>query len=826
MQLTPMTRSRFLRFLPAVALLTAASSHATPQNAPCGGPGPLSGTALFVPGIYVPLSDFQPKAGFASVTLTVDPRVLEWIDDETPGEPNTPGEFLHLRVALRSAFGSITYFAPTDADWTAGTVDFTHNLAGDCVVVSDLLRHNPTIVTHWKATLNSGRGRQTIGAKDGLFLWDYVYDPGQPPINRHKLVGPTEGPNGPIENPGNDWGDPPGTPSTAPYSYGSDRIALFSDGSGMHETAAAPAYERYIGESYSTNAYSKLAAIWLSDRTRERTGIPVAHRNHPDALAPCGQTYSSAEPGHAVLDGLPVFQVVHGHLVEPDDLPTLGNEHSLATFILPPSWTSEAAPATYPVLFNGFYDLNDNTFQGEGPRFLETLAEVYCEDGIPAVGLLWNGGGARACQTYQRSAYDNAAQLFDDAACLLRANKHKMVFTGGSRGGTTALAIAANPYRDSDPGDPDKYDYRATFVNSRAPMVLVGTTVKTYMNPTHARPVQAIDDYTGYKDSWKAVWVEPSPGSEVNGKTMVLRNLLGVEDPAYVDEHLSLDSVLFREGLKEDEGMEETDETGVEGVVLRIGTHDAEGSASLLAQYVNHLREDAIPVFCDVYYRFGHFIPYTDPDDAQLIRMAVNDDPLGSLGLEEIRYHATPLDPIVYNDHPVLISPSPSHVPLAVDMPLEVGTSFQFDPLPLPGGVLPNPATHTWDLIGQPGWHVKIYLKSSPFEPFNENDGELYSCTTLLPEPASSVVFGIGRVEVESLPPGNWFYRARYGPSPDDQPIMLDVGDDPAPLTFFTWNPYTPTAPFIDVDNGEHTGIQDSERTGGLSEDQRFLTPP
>lgn len=760
---------------------------------PCTGE-PVSSTALFVPADYVPLSDFKLKGVSQQVTLSVHPEILDWIHDQEPSNPLT-----NLRVAIQNASGGINLFAPTTVNWSAGTVKLNNAVPGRCVVVSGLLLHNPRVATHWKADLNAGRGGQWLGGKDGLNVWDYQYDQydldAVPPNSKHQLTSAL-GSNGEVGNTNPVWGNPPGTPatetepeipSTHPYAYASDRIALFSDGTSEHLDAAVPAYERYIGENYSTDAFTELAAIWLSDRARELTGFPIAHRSHPDAFAPCGESYSSAEPGHAVENDLPLFQVVHCHEVAPDDLPEFeGNEHSLATFILPPGWSADVPAATYPVLFNGFYDINVNTFVNEGMGFVQTLATLHTQ--TPArtvVGLLWNGGGG---QSFHRSMYDNAAQLFDDAACLLKADKHTMVFTGGSRGGTVALAVASNPYKSTDP---DKYDYSARIVNARGPQVRVGENVKTFMNPSHPDLVIVVDAYTGYQNSWTSGWVEPGslPGAEKHGKDVVLRNFFDTEVPHEVDA-LCNDSDAFRAGLV----------AAGTAVVLRFGTHDSHGSSSLVADYVNHLLQDGVPLLCDVFYRFGHAMPYTQPDDATLLNMAI----LGLQPVSQIRFSRT--NPEDFQD-PQLIDPD--YVPLAIEGPLYLGETAQ----------MPPPTTHSWTAMGNPGAHVELRISDTSLEPFDEfgNHG-FVAWSDCLPNegPLASVAMTFA-----SPPPlgglDPWYYYVTYDPD----------GSGPLPMTILhagtVADPtHAGSDPFFVVVPGEVIQAANFSRTGGVAEDGQF----
>lgn len=778
-----------LRPLPTLAFLAVALLGAPVPALSAGPPpespdtaAPRSTTKLFVPETLVPLSQFARKDASTALTLTVAPEILSWVKSTAIALGHDPLD--HLFVAVESG-GSITFGLPED--WTratTGAVTLSANVAGDCVVVSDLLLHDPAVVTHWLATANGGRGGQDLGARDGLLIWDYRYDAA---TSSHGLATyPAVGPNGPILNTDPAWGNPPGGVSSHPYKFASDRIALFSDGSAVHENEATPAYERYIGETYSWSSYTPLAAIWLSDRARELTGFPIAHRSHPTAFAGFGGP-PDPRPGQRVANDLPVFQVVHGYLVNPEpSVPAPGYQRSLATFILPPGWTSLAPADTHPVLFHGFYDINDDTFQGEGLHFVQTLAKLHKQ--VPSrnvVGLLWNGGGAVACHTMHRSAFDNAARLFDDAAILLRANKRLMVFIGSSRGATTALEIASNPYRSTAPA---KYDYRAVLVDVRAPQVRMGTTATNFITASYPAFLVAVDNYTGYLGSWQASWREP-PALAEGFASVLLRNLFGTSNAAFVDQALSIDSPPFRLGLRQ---------AGT-GVVLRIGTNDSNGPSALLAQYCNHLRAElpsGIPVLCQIFYRFGHKVPDAQPDRATLLNMAIDGIPL----TDKDEFFAT--DP---EDYRIPRRIAPSHVPLAVELPATVGFG----------------QAHTWAFLGEPGAHVRVRVRQvvgTPCftQPFVVGPEQAFS-VTLAAEPGDR--FGTAWLDptplLPQLTPGPWWYEVDYDFDADGTfDRTLGYGDVALPGV---------EVPEFCVEPDETLGTTYDQRTNGVAEDQRFL---
>lgn len=91
----------------------------------------------------------------------------------------------------------------------------------------------------------------------------------------------------------------------------------------------------------------------------------------------------SREEG-ALVDDAPVFQLISNSLLVSE------NRHSLASYLLPPYW-NRANAKRYPLLFNGYYDANENTFSTVGPSFLEIIGKTLASTGQGVVGILWNG---------------------------------------------------------------------------------------------------------------------------------------------------------------------------------------------------------------------------------------------------------------------------------------------------------------------------------------------------------------------------------------------------------------------------------------------------
>jgi hypothetical protein len=609
--------------------------------------GPDSDDAsLFVPekagSVFpVPLSEFKHADGTTTLQLQVDPRVSQW-------------------VAARS--GTVAFMKSTSqvpipfstGNYTTGVFTLTSPAAGDYVCMSDLLLQDPQVVTHWSS---AGQGAQSVGATDGLISVDYV-----PATGKLAKTGSIES-----TNPNHKLGT---YPIGGEYFFATDVLNLFSDGTPGSLSLDSPAYERFIGENYSLEKYSRLAAIWLSDQVRVKTGLPVAHRNAHVAFLP------TTPVGQKVQNNLPLLQVVHGHIIsvgsplspDPD-----GSEDSLGTFLLPPGWTAQAATNTYPLFFSGFYDLNGSMFNElVGIAMLDTIEEVYTHPGAPrpVVGVLWNGGASIIAQGCSPSAYYGAAKLIEDAASMLKADPERVVVTGGSRGGTTGLAVASNPLNKP---------YTVLYANIRDPEVRLGEAVSMFSTPSHRQLSEALDGTCGWIDAFKDAWQEPVTLN--TSAQLALKVLFGTTDAAAVDASQAIDSPVLRARLKA-EGTR---------VQLIVGTHDYFKPFKQEAQYINHLRLDAVPLSCLVFYRFGHMSPTTvGLTDAQLLDRVFPGDPDYLQFTSDLKhYQFDSSAPEGYH----LIDPPGEEVPFVFEWPMSVASYQQ----------------HTWSFIGKPGGRCRVW---------------------------------------------------------------------------------------------------------------------
>lgn len=429
---------------------------------------------------------------------------------------------------------------PLEVDEANGQVYITAAAAGAYVAVADGLSSSLPVETHWSAAENGGRGGLRPGAADGIGQLRLHPETGLPEVEL--VLRDREESN--------------------PYYYRSAELALFADGQGGEERRV-PAYEHYIGETYSLVAVTVEAVCKLSEDSIKQTGYPVLIR--------------SADCGMCELQGVPAFQIIHGRLI--------GGEinRSLVSYVLPPYWTP--SPDTrYPMVFSGFYDQNENVFKSVGPFLLKVLGKSLQATGRGAIGIIWNGGGAQCSRTIQASIYDNLDQLFQIAIDEYAADGAQVITVGGSRGGITSLLAAGNPHRKV-------YTVRYALGNN-VPLGF-GKPIEEMLNPTCPVLPRIVCEDTGYKQAWRPEWVSPEGDSALE---LFYRNVLGTSDYGVIEENVGPASERLLQVLQQN---------GTQ-VWLTQGTHDPFTSGWLCYEWVARARRKGICVRHEIGYRSGH----------------------------------------------------------------------------------------------------------------------------------------------------------------------------------------------------------------------------
>ncbi|MNO26132.1 hypothetical protein D3C76_159810 [compost metagenome] len=501
----------------------------------------MSKSLCFVPGKFIPLSRFILNDGSEPIAIPVTRAVADYLK-------------LHnaeLRLAcLRS--GEVTYQTAAWSTLREDTVESeakktegSQNLEeGVFVLVSPLLTNMLPVVSHWDHGATEGKGGFRYGGTDGIGTLR-MDEAGEKVVPEHVRLYNT---------------DP-----DSPYVYNTEDYQLFGSKEG-DKTLKTPQFEHYIGDRYSLYAVDDLVAIFLSDRILKTFGYPVVFRNE-------------SIDGGAPLNNAPVFQLISGSLLE-----TEKGHHSLASYILPPYWSVKNVKG-YPLLFNGYYDANENTFSTVGPSFLEIIGKTLASTGKGVVGILWNGGGYIGSRSLQGSIYAGIGAAIAKGQDSYGGDAEQVVAVGGSRGGLTALLAGGNPLR---------LPYRVRYTLCYAPPLILNGLTREFAEGACPLIWHVAEVDTGYREIWKKDWRHPQTGS--TGIETLLQTLTGASDSASLQETTGLESAFFLEGLKA---------SGTK-LLINHGTHDAFTLSRFSFSFAALVRSRGISLRHEIGYRFGH----------------------------------------------------------------------------------------------------------------------------------------------------------------------------------------------------------------------------
>jgi len=334
-----------------------------------------------------------------------------------------------------------------------------------------------------------------------------------------------------------------------------------------YERKVIPDYESYLGDLYSVQGYSDTTVIKTFTDLCRKVDVPI-RLFRSDGIAEL-----AANPG--------LVQILHA-------VPISG---SLATVVLPPNWSPAAPLGAYPIVFNGFYDINGNLMAFGGPDLIKAVALSGIEARSGAIGVTWNGGGAVAGRTMDERAQDQFAAVIDYVAQHFAGDRERILMFGASRGGTTAVTMASNPRQ---------HDYRVVFAAPGVPPALLGEHAQL-QSTTYPGLLSAVPWSVGLHNAWRPSFRYPACANKphLTGKTgpeAHLYVIAGSTDFGVVNTTLSPLSDPFIKGLKA---------AGTQ-VYLEISSHDTIVPYAHQMAYAQRLIAEGIPVHVDVLIRGGH----------------------------------------------------------------------------------------------------------------------------------------------------------------------------------------------------------------------------
>jgi hypothetical protein len=200
---------------------------------------------------------------------------------------------------------------------------------------------------------------------------------------------------------------------------------------------------------------------------------------------------SLADLNQLITPNDPSFQVIHGVIFR----------KNLFTIIVPPRWNPST---TYTSLISNGYGLNGQLISSTG--FFRELGRAYGLDQKGAVGFMWNGGGGVADYTVHDIAWTDFNDFMKLAVPALSLNPDKAIATGGSRGGITAINMAAHPLVTSlrfayvvAMAPPSDWDQMMRHVSTTVPMLFGG-----------------VEGVVGYVGSWRNGFRSPELGLDAS----------------------------------------------------------------------------------------------------------------------------------------------------------------------------------------------------------------------------------------------------------------------------------------------------------------------
>lgn len=379
-----------------------------------------------------------------------------------------------------------------------------------------------------------------------------------------------------------------GAASTYPYTYGSPNFA--------------PDYDNYLTSNYSKSAYAREQIVTRMNALCAQTGVAFGIVN----MNPTFPNLVSVRD--ALLQASGRVQIVHSFPMH----------NSIVSVILPPNWRLRPK-GSYPIIAQGFYDVNDNVLAGFGEAgFISQLVGLSgTQNFTGAIGIIWNGGGSISTVATNARARADFSQIVNEIGDYFGADPNRIIMLGGSRGGTTTLTMASNP---------ENYPYRVTFAYSWVPGVKIGTHARL-IGPTMPMQLGSLCA-TGLQNGWHAGWTYPAGGRPsmvgLPAANAIVYQLCGTSDLNLADTDRSPISQRFIDGLAR---------AGTQ-LVLAFGSHDEFIPWGTQVEYWKKL--SGLPVETHIVMRAGHTADFTKITDKVTNALRSYVDPAGNVGMRTV----------------------------------------------------------------------------------------------------------------------------------------------------------------------------------------------
>ncbi len=253
-----------------------------------------------------------------------------------------------------------------------------------------------------------------------------------------------------------------------------------------------PQYQSYLGSNYALESVSDADVNQWSEDVCNEVGQPIKIVR-PDVWS------EGSIDLQRVQQNAPYIQLIHGVQVSG----TSDGPGSLASIVLPRNWSPTPAKP-YPVVAMSYYDLNFTTFRvPQGRQVIDVIASSTEDGRSGAIGVIFNGNAGAVGYTNNENAYRDFGKLIDNLAVDLAADRDEVVVFGGSRGGSSAINFAANPF---------DLDYTVRFAAAGASATHFSRLMSLVPSFTYPRTAEIVSEVTGFHDAWRPGWVYPDCG--------------------------------------------------------------------------------------------------------------------------------------------------------------------------------------------------------------------------------------------------------------------------------------------------------------------------
>lgn len=297
---------------------------------------------------------------------------------------------------------------------------------------------------------------------------------------------------------------------------------------------------------------------------------------------PNGELGTAEQILQTVPSGVDHFQIFH----------SVHFRNNLITVIIPPYW-SPTRSGGYSTLMMGEYNVNGILAGGQA---IKILAQVYQQDRIGGIGVLWNGGGTFNSRTASNKPYQDMNDLMAILRIGLNLDPNRVVTLGGSRGGLTSLNLASHPAINQ---------FRVAFAYSIVPPSEFSTIALNYSTTTVPLLLYASDWTTGFVNSWMDSFRHPGLSQPqlagLTGRQAHLNVLTGSHDLNQQRSSFDLTAPVKVNKLK----------TNQTAVYLEIGSHDFIVPWADQLKLAEVYRRAGVKIETKINYLAGH---WSDPE--------------------------------------------------------------------------------------------------------------------------------------------------------------------------------------------------------------------